>query len=471
MRRPGGLSRQPTRPRARGPTPRTIPASTAARPTTPTPLRRTATATSRSSSGRSASAPTRRRRRRAWRPSTTTARQLDQQGRDANVDAGDPQCSQISGVRADTAWKYSSGLPTVSVAILDTGIRWQNTELVDKVRLNQGELPLPQHANGDELRQLQLQRRRRLQRRGLRRRPARVGERRRRHLGHRVERRRDPRRLRPDRHLLAGNRRRRQRLRRRHRRLGLLRQRQRPLRRLELLQRRRPRDRARPGGAGQDQQRGRRDGAVPEVPADAAADLGLVRSAHRQLGARRHLRRRQRRERGGGRDRRADQHAVRAQRRALRGQQGHGADARLERHQQRQPQLPHQLQRGRLRRRLVPRHRAQQHLHRARRPAGDRGRASRPAGGIRGGLPAAPGELGRHRRHPDRAAVHHELLPQLQPDPVRRQGRHRPDGHDGLREHRPGGGGRGPLGVVRSQHLRRQPGSRPGCAATRPASS
>ncbi len=73
--------------------------------------------------------------------------QLDQQGRDANLDAGDPQCSQISGVRADTAWKYSAGVPAVSVAILDTGIRWQNTELVDKVRLNKGELPLPQHAN------------------------------------------------------------------------------------------------------------------------------------------------------------------------------------------------------------------------------------------------------------------------------------------------------------------------------------
>src|ERR671923_2557817 len=74
--------------------------------------------------------------------------QLDQQGRSANVAAGDPQCSQISGVRPDTAWKYSPGVPGVSVAILDTGIRWQDQELVDKVRLNRGELPMPQHANG-----------------------------------------------------------------------------------------------------------------------------------------------------------------------------------------------------------------------------------------------------------------------------------------------------------------------------------
>jgi Subtilase family len=74
--------------------------------------------------------------------------QLDQQGRNANVKAGDPACSQISGVRADTAWKYSVGSAGVSVAVLDTGIRWQDPELVNKVRLNRRELPLPQHANG-----------------------------------------------------------------------------------------------------------------------------------------------------------------------------------------------------------------------------------------------------------------------------------------------------------------------------------
>ncbi len=72
--------------------------------------------------------------------------QLDAQGRAANVAAGDPECSQLSGVRADTAWKYSTGRPDVAVAILDTGIRWQETELVDKVRLNAAELPEPERA-------------------------------------------------------------------------------------------------------------------------------------------------------------------------------------------------------------------------------------------------------------------------------------------------------------------------------------
>jgi hypothetical protein len=72
--------------------------------------------------------------------------QLDPQGRAANLAAGDPACAQIGGIRADTAWKYTTGDPDVAVAILDTGIRWQDSELVNKVRLNTGELPLPSHA-------------------------------------------------------------------------------------------------------------------------------------------------------------------------------------------------------------------------------------------------------------------------------------------------------------------------------------
>jgi len=70
--------------------------------------------------------------------------QLDAQGREANLDAGDPECSQLSGVRADTAWKYSTGDPDTSIAILDTGIRWQSEELVEKVDLNEDELPVPE---------------------------------------------------------------------------------------------------------------------------------------------------------------------------------------------------------------------------------------------------------------------------------------------------------------------------------------
>ncbi len=74
--------------------------------------------------------------------------QLDAAGKAANAATGAPQCAQISGVRADQAWKYSTGDPSTVVAILDTGIRWQDPELVDRVHLNAGELPTPQHANG-----------------------------------------------------------------------------------------------------------------------------------------------------------------------------------------------------------------------------------------------------------------------------------------------------------------------------------
>ncbi|MDQ3630856.1 MAG: S8 family serine peptidase, partial [Actinomycetota bacterium] len=71
--------------------------------------------------------------------------QLDAQGRDANLKAGNLPCEQISGVRADSAWKFGdrAGDPNVAVAILDTGIRWEDPELVDKVRLNRGELRRP----------------------------------------------------------------------------------------------------------------------------------------------------------------------------------------------------------------------------------------------------------------------------------------------------------------------------------------
>ncbi|MDX6587150.1 MAG: hypothetical protein QOI31_1623 [Solirubrobacterales bacterium] len=69
--------------------------------------------------------------------------QLDAQGKAANVADGVPQCSQIAGVRADSAWKYSTGDPDTVVAVLDTGIRWQERELLEKVHLNADELPTP----------------------------------------------------------------------------------------------------------------------------------------------------------------------------------------------------------------------------------------------------------------------------------------------------------------------------------------
>jgi hypothetical protein len=64
-----------------------------------------------------------------------------------NTLAGRNALGQVPGVSADRAWKYSAGIPSVQVAILDTGIRWNNSGLRKKVWLNRQELPFPQQGS------------------------------------------------------------------------------------------------------------------------------------------------------------------------------------------------------------------------------------------------------------------------------------------------------------------------------------
>jgi Subtilase family/RTX calcium-binding nonapeptide repeat (4 copies) len=59
---------------------------------------------------------------------------------------GTPPCPQISGFNASGAWKLDRGRPDVTVAILDTGIKWDKGELRTQIHLNTGELPVPNHA-------------------------------------------------------------------------------------------------------------------------------------------------------------------------------------------------------------------------------------------------------------------------------------------------------------------------------------
>jgi hypothetical protein len=62
-----------------------------------------------------------------------------------------PTDPQVSGFNAAGAWKLSRGRPDVSVAILDTGIKWDRCGLRDKIRLSQAELAganRPQKADG-----------------------------------------------------------------------------------------------------------------------------------------------------------------------------------------------------------------------------------------------------------------------------------------------------------------------------------
>src|ERR1019366_3692433 len=55
----------------------------------------------------------------------------------------------LAGKPVRTAWELTTGQPRVVIAVLDSGIEWNNaqamTDLRDKVRINQGELPAPRH--------------------------------------------------------------------------------------------------------------------------------------------------------------------------------------------------------------------------------------------------------------------------------------------------------------------------------------
>jgi len=56
-----------------------------------------------------------------------------------------------SGIHADVAWTYTIGRPDVKIAIIDSGIEWDNSDLANKAYLNAGELggsKAPQDATG-----------------------------------------------------------------------------------------------------------------------------------------------------------------------------------------------------------------------------------------------------------------------------------------------------------------------------------
>jgi hypothetical protein len=63
----------------------------------------------------------------------------------AGPNLGQPQ---VSGVNASGAWKLERGRPDVTVAILDTGIKWDRESLRTQIHLNRGELPVPDHGRG-----------------------------------------------------------------------------------------------------------------------------------------------------------------------------------------------------------------------------------------------------------------------------------------------------------------------------------
>ena len=53
-----------------------------------------------------------------------------------------------SGIHADEAWERTIGQRRVLIAVIDSGIRWNDADLVNKMYLNRGELPVPDAACG-----------------------------------------------------------------------------------------------------------------------------------------------------------------------------------------------------------------------------------------------------------------------------------------------------------------------------------
>ena len=60
----------------------------------------------------------------------------------------DYEISIGSGIHADRAWQRTTGDSRVIIAVLDSGIRWRERDLVNKFYLNRGELPVPEAACG-----------------------------------------------------------------------------------------------------------------------------------------------------------------------------------------------------------------------------------------------------------------------------------------------------------------------------------
>ncbi|HEV7679584.1 MAG TPA: S8 family serine peptidase [Candidatus Dormibacteraeota bacterium] len=73
----------------------------------------------------------------------TSARSTDQ-----TVNQNPQELCGVQGSSVDQAWQVSTGRPTTVIAVLDSGIEWCASGVVDKIYLNRQALPLPQNAQG-----------------------------------------------------------------------------------------------------------------------------------------------------------------------------------------------------------------------------------------------------------------------------------------------------------------------------------
>jgi len=71
---------------------------------------------------------------------------------DPTIDSSPAELFGVRGMSVDLAWQVTTGRPDVLIAVLDSGIRWDDVgamhDLARKVHINRGELPLPRDAAG-----------------------------------------------------------------------------------------------------------------------------------------------------------------------------------------------------------------------------------------------------------------------------------------------------------------------------------
>jgi Subtilase family len=70
-----------------------------------------------------------------------------------SVDRNPRELFGVTGMGVDKAWEITTGRPDVVIAVIDSGIEWDQpdiTEISDKFALNRGELPLPQDSAGND---------------------------------------------------------------------------------------------------------------------------------------------------------------------------------------------------------------------------------------------------------------------------------------------------------------------------------
>src|SRR5947208_9732483 len=80
---------------------------------------------------------------------TSYAPQPGDQDYDPTVENNPQELMGVKGASTNLAWQTTTGRPDTIISVLDSGIKWETRNLVDKVEINRGELPPPCPAGTD----------------------------------------------------------------------------------------------------------------------------------------------------------------------------------------------------------------------------------------------------------------------------------------------------------------------------------